>query len=116
MADPIAQLEAERNLETPFDTSDPQQVNAARKKSARLERENLEFVKKMMADRNGRAWIYKILLACHLGGNPFVPGMADSTAYKLGEMNIGNLIRMDIESAAPEQWVTMLREAREPKG
>lgn len=104
--------EAEDLAEQPFDTADPEQVNAARKKSARLRREGLEFVKALMDTPQGRYWMYGILDFCHMYQTPFTPGDQHTTSFKLGEQNVGTRLLADVMAAAPDQYVVMVREGK----
>ncbi len=112
MADPAAIVEAERLLEPPYDTADPQQVNTARKKAARKDRERLDVVRGLMTLKEGRAWLYGLLGKCHIFENVFRPGQPDSTAYLCGERNIGLAVLADIMAVAPDEYVTMCKEAK----
>lgn len=112
MADPIAENQAEEENERPYDASDPQAVNLARKKSSRRTADRLEMVKAMMELPRGREWMYNLLDSCFIFGNPFVPGQPDSTAFNLGMANVGKRILQDINTAAPDQYMLMLKEAK----
>lgn len=105
----IREIEAEAAQEEPYDTSDPQQVNTARKKSARTRADRMEFVAAAMTTPQGRAWFYDIIEFCHcfktsFSGDPYV------TAFNSGEQNIGLRILDDIQMAAPEFYLTMITE------
>lgn len=115
MTDQVAKLEAEELAEQPYDTSDPKQVNTARKKAARVRREQREVVRELMSTTQGRAWLYQKLEECHIWTPSFVPADPYSTAFKEGERNIGARLLADIMDAAPDQYVAMVKEAKEPK-
>lgn len=107
--------DGEQSAENSVDTSDPKSVNAARKRSARKRAEQLEVVKALMAVPNGRAWVYDLLSFCHLHEQPFIPGAPDSTAFRCGEMNVGNRFLADIQECSPQEYLTMLQEAKSNK-
>lgn len=115
MSYPPAETEAYIAAEEPYDSSDKASVNAARKKAARLERERLEFTKSIMETPQGRAWMLDLLSACKIMGNPVVQGDTHFTYYHLGEQNIGKKLMQDIDNAAPEEYILMMKEAREKK-
>lgn len=104
--------EAEELAEQPYDTSDPVQVNAERKKSARLRRARLEMVKALMDIPAGRLWFYDHLEFCHMWSPSFVMGDPHATSFKEGERNIGNRLLADIMDAAPEKYVVMVQEGK----
>lgn len=113
MSDPIATNQAEEESAEAYDTSDKEQVNRARKKSARTRADRLEFVKASMSFEQGRAWLFDVLNFCHLFQNPFVAGGEDgarATDFKLGEFNIGLMILSDIQTAAPQDYLKMITE------
>jgi hypothetical protein len=91
--------------EVDYDTSDPEQVNTAKKKDGRNNAKRLLFVENSMATFEGRAWFYG-----HVFEDVFVPGMSDLTGYRCGERNIGLRILADIQSVAPKDYLTMVEE------
>lgn len=101
--------EAEEAQEESVDTSDPVQINTARKKAARTRAERLEFVHAAMTTQQGRAWFYDLMVRCKTFSTPFTddPYM---TANKCGMQNIGFQILDDIQTAAPEYYLTMITE------
>lgn len=95
-----------------YDSSDPVQVNKQRRKAGRKRVERLEFVKAMMAVREGRAWMYGHLEACHVFHTSFVAGDPHATSFRCGEHNVGLRLLADVMAAAPEQYVEMIKEAK----
>lgn len=112
MVNQVAQTQAEEEAEVPYDTSDPIQVNKSRKKAARTRADRLEFVKAAMQHSQGRAWFFDVLKRCHLFTMPYVSGDPHATSFKCGELNIGNQLLMDIQDAAPDQYIVMITENR----
>lgn len=110
---------AEQNLlqEQPFNADDPEQVkkrnNAQRKKAARVRKEELDFIKAIMSSLQGRKWMYNLIEECKSWGNPIIPGDVYLTYENLGRQNIGKKLFQDVGEAAPEEYVLMLKEARE---
>lgn len=69
----------------------------------------------VMNDPAGRAWMYRRLLDCHIYGSTFVAGEPDTTAYRIGEENIGKRFLAELQRAAPELYLTMLAEQQSKK-
>lgn len=95
-----------------YNADDKKQVEKARKEAEFSESLKLDVVRGIMATPAGRKWIYGILERCHIYGNPFSPGQPDSTAFNLGEANIGRIFLADVQAAASEDYLVMLREAK----
>lgn len=115
MVDRPRQVEADLAAEQPYDASDPVAVNRERKKAARIRRDRLEFVKAMMDLPQGRAWVNDLLVACHMWSPSFTPGDPHATSFKEGERNAASRILADIMAAAPDQYITMVREGKTQK-
>lgn len=109
MADSIRQLEAENEVEKPYDASDPKQVNTARKKASRKLSEKLEFVKAMMELTQGRKYLWDLMESCNMFTSPLVDGDTHSTYFKLGQQNIGKLLLMDTMTFS-DLYVKMVEE------
>lgn len=96
-----------------YNSDDPKQVKKAKDKAELAHAMKIDIVKGVMSTPPGRKWIYGILERCHIYGNPFVPGQSDVTAFNLGEANIGRSFLADVQEAASEDYLVMLREAKE---
>ena len=103
---------AEDVVERSFDASDPDQVNFARIKAGRKNTERLRVVRALMENKECRGWLYDLLAFCNVGSSAFVQGAADSTAFKLGQQNVGLMILADINAAAPELYMQMITEGK----
>jgi hypothetical protein len=95
-----------------YDANDPKQIAKAKKQAEFNDALKLDVIRGIMASPAGRQWIYGILERCHIYGNPFTPGQSDSTAFNLGEANIGRIFLSDVQSAAPDLYLTMIQEAK----
>lgn len=115
MADKIEQIIAEDVVEKPYDASDPEQVNDARKKSGRKKTNRLRVVQAIMELEDGRAYMYNLLERCHIFGNPFVRNDPYATHFMIGESNIGRLIMADVVECSPEGYLKMCEENKERK-
>lgn len=93
----------------PIDVSDPKQVEKRKKDARQNQLQRKEVIRKLMGDEGVRNWIYDLLVACRIGHNPFSSEPL-LMAHSCGEMNIGLRIRSDIETAAPELYLQMMKE------
>lgn len=101
--------------EEAYNAADKTAVNNARKKTARLRKEELEFISAIMSLPKGRKWMLNMLTICKTFNNPIVPGDTHFTYHNIGEQNIGKKLLQDINDASPEQYTLMMKEAREAK-
>jgi hypothetical protein len=62
-----------------------------------------------MAEPSGREYIYDLLASCHIYSTSFAHN-ALTMAFAEGERNIGLRLGADITEAAPDLYLTMLRE------
>lgn len=109
----IAEIVAQQ--ETTYDSSDPEQVNEARKKSGRRKRANLDFVKAILELSEGREWLYRLLLACDAFRQPWVHGNSEATAFRCGKLDVGYQLLADAKKADFEKFCLMLKECDEKK-
>lgn len=115
MTNPIKVNQAEQELEQPYDTADPETVNKARKKAARTRADRLQFVEAAMSHEQGRAWFYDLLVFCKVFRTPFDEDPY-ATAFKCGEQTIGLRVLDDIQTAAPDKYITMISENKTKNG
>lgn len=94
-----------------YDTSDPKQVNKARKKSARSALERKEVVQAIMSQPQGRAFLYEYLSKCGVFTTPFMRGEPDTTSFNAGMQAVGHWLMADIMKASPENYWKMVQEA-----
>lgn len=111
MSDTIQLVEDES-----YDTSEPEEVNKAKKKAGRTRADRLEFIKAAMSVDQGRAWYYDFLIRCHIFKVPYVSESPYDTAFKCGELNIGLQVLDDIQTAAPNDYVKMISENKTRNG
>lgn len=103
--------EAEMNAEEPYNASDPKAVNRARKKAARLEKENLRVVQALMQNKETRAWVYKELFECYIFEDPVVAGDVHMTYLNLGVQRRGKALLAQVMNF-PDEYVLMIKEAQ----
>ena len=95
-----------------FDATDPIAEGNAHRDELRRQREDAQVLRRLMDNRNGRAWLYRILERCHIYASAFAPGEPETTFFRMGEENIGKQMMMAAMAAAPDLYMAMLAEAR----
>lgn len=105
-------IEAEILEEIPYNAADKTQVNNARKKEARLRKEELAYVKAIMSTPQGRRWMYNMIVSCKTFGNPIIQGDTHLTYSYLGAQNIGKKLLQDINDSSPENYMIMIKESK----
>lgn len=109
MVDKVEEAVATEALEETYDTSEPKEVNKARKKYSRTRADRLHFVDAAMGTEQGRAWFYDLLVFCKVVKTPFDDDPY-RTAFNCGQQNIGLRVMADIQTAASKQYLTMISE------
>jgi hypothetical protein len=115
MANPVDELLAKEALEETPDTSDPKEVNKQRKKYARTRADRLRFIEAAMSHEEGRAWFYDLLVFCQIFQNPYDPDPY-RTAFLCGQRNVGLRVLLDLQDAAPDDYLKMVRESKTKNG
>lgn len=100
--------------EDDYDTSNPVEVNKARKKSSRTRADRLKFVEAAMTMPQGRAWFYDLINFCHVFNTTFDEDPYRH-AFRTGEANIGLRILSDIQETSPQNYVLMVSENKSKK-
>lgn len=95
-----------------YNADDPKQVKTARKRVEQEEALKHDVIRNIMITPHGRKWIYGWLDQCFIYGNPFVPGQPDASAFNMGMANIGKVLLADVQVAAPDLYMQMIREAK----
>lgn len=101
------------NLDTYNEEAEQQAADVAVEKAKRRAELEAEQLRKHMASVGGRSWVYGVLLFCHVHEQPFIQGSPDGTAFRCGEMNVGNKILADLQANCPDLYVTMIEEAKQ---
>jgi hypothetical protein len=115
MANPVDELLAKEALEETPDTSDPGEVNKQRKKYARKRSDRLRFIEAAMQHEEGRAWFYDILVFCRVFQGPWDDDPY-RTSFLCGQQNVGLRILADIQDAAPDNYLKMIKEQKTKNG
>lgn len=96
-----------------YNASDKKQIAKARKKSELNDALKFDVIKDVMSSAAGRKWIFGLLESAHIFHTSFVQGLPDRSTFNEGERNHGLMMLADIQSAAPESYLHMIREAKE---
>lgn len=96
-----------------YDASDPETERHARSEETRRRRADADVLRKLMFTREGRDWLYRRLESCDIYGNSFVPGEPDTTAFRLGQQNIGKQLMVEAIDASADLYVKMVNEQKE---
>ena len=99
--------------EEQYNADNPEHVDKARKKAKREKILRDETIRTLMAKKDGRAWVHYVITQGDMFGNPHVPGDPCGTAFNVGMANLAKLIWQDVEDAAPESCVLMIKEAKQ---
>lgn len=94
----------------PYDATDPVAEQNAKRDEARKQRETLDFYRHIMSTKPFRGVFYELLSACHIFSTPFVPGQPDTTAFAMGEENVGKKLMMGAIDADAALYMKMLAE------
>lgn len=89
--------------------SDPDQVKAAAKEQVfRQEQEDADILA-LMNDAVGRRFVWRLLGQTNVFKSIFVT--SSEIYYKAGQQDIGHWLQRQVDRVAPEQYITMQREA-----
>ena len=107
--DPIQFFEEERMAAKPYNSSDEQEVNNARKAAALREKNDEDTLIALAQHENGRKLLFGFT-KCIYTGNPFVLDSERATSFNLGQMAQAHGLFMKLIRVAPEYFCTMLEE------
>lgn len=94
-----------------YDGSNRKNVREMEKEAKLAEANRLAYTKRIMGDAPGRKWMHDLLVKCHIWSTAFAAGSPDTTAFRLGEQNLGLQIFSDVVASAPNEYVQMMQEA-----
>ena len=109
MANTEDRIISEQMDEESYDTSEPQEVNKAKKRAGRTRADRLKFIEAAMSMPQGRAWFYDLLVRCKVFSTPFTEDPY-RTAFNCGASNVGLMCLDDIQTAAPQEYTVMISE------
>lgn len=113
--DTVKAIQAEDEAELPVDTSNPVEVNNARKKYARTRATRLKFVEAAMTTFEGRSWFYDTLVRCKVFNTPYTIDPYQ-TAFNCGMANIGLQVLDDVQTVAAKNYILMMEENKSKNG
>ena len=90
--------------------SDTRQIRAARKAAKALEAERATVIFTLMSSSAGRSYVHDWLVRSHVFQTSF-SNDPYRTAFAEGERNAGLRLLTDVMSSAPDQYISMMREA-----
>ena len=96
-----------------FDASDPDQVNKRKSEVGRRQKADDDVIIALLGNGDGRSWMWRLLERCHVLSQPFDPESDRITAFRLGEMNICQMLLADVLRAAPDSYLLMAKESKE---
>lgn len=94
-----------------FDGSNRKQVREREKELKIAENNRIAYTRRIMSDAAGRKWMHDLLVRCHIWHTSFAAGQPDTTAFRLGEQNLGLQVFADVISSSPAEYVLMMSEA-----
>ena len=95
-----------------YDAGNRRDVRTAQKQAKVADLQRKEIISGIMSVKPGRQWMCDLLEQCHI----FATSFSDvdlRMAFMEGQREIGLRLLMDIMSACPDQYVTMMRERNE---
>lgn len=87
---------------------DNEEIEAAKK--AKERQQELDDLRLVMSNPNGRRVIWRILSESGLYQNPFVPGAPDATSYNCGRQSQGQWLLSEVMIAAKDYFLAMQKE------
>lgn len=95
-----------------YNANDEKQVKKAKENAEFNDALKLDVIRNIMQTAAGRQWIYGILESAHIFSTTFIMGSPDGSAFREGERNHGLPLLADVQSAAPDLYLTMIQEAK----
>lgn len=93
-----------------FDASDPRKISERNKRIASRTLFCREGLRKVMADRESRAYMHKLLADCGVWQQSFTPGDPHHTSFREGKRAIGLGVLADIMREHSAQYLLMVNE------
>mgnify|MGYP001609698448 CR=1 FL=1 len=96
---------------TPYDASDPKQVEKAKLEASRRDKETRDVLTALLGTPAGRSWMWSTLSSANVFSQTFVLGDPHATSFNEGRRSMANQILTDIVRHCPDQYMVMQREA-----
>ncbi len=94
--------------------ADESQVKEADYKAKRGRERELDDVRYVLSNVQGRRFLWRYIKECGIFQTSFT-GVANTTFFREGEKNVGLRMMADINESEPEMWITMMKENKEIK-
>ena len=95
---------------TEYDASNERHIAIQRRVAKALDEAHDTVIHSIMGVADGRAYVYDLLLYCHVFDQPFSPD-PHLTAFGCGQLDVGQLIFRKIHAICPDEYIQMMREA-----
>lgn len=95
-----------------YNASERKDVRKAEKEAKFQEGQRREVMVSIMSVGPGRAWIWDILISCHVFASSYTNDPY-RTAFYEGERNVGLRLLNDVMGSSPDQYVQMVKEAND---
>jgi len=97
--------------EEPFDASDPDQVQRAKRDEGRRLKEMQDAIRGLLGKPAGRLWMWRLMQHCNLTRSSHSPGDPYQTAYNEGARAVSLILNSDLSQADPKMYALMIKEA-----
>jgi hypothetical protein len=101
-----------RDLDEPVDLGDERHVRQRARSAKAHESTRAQVLRNLMASLDGREWMFELLELCHIYETSFASD-ALVMAAREGERNVGLKVVWQIQTACPEQYLQMMKEAKD---
>lgn len=93
-----------------YNATERSDIKVAQAAAKVADRQDDEVLVSIMRGTPGRAWMFRLLAACHIHQTTFTTD-ARLSAFKEGERNIGLMLENNLLRVCPDQYITMMKEA-----
>ena len=94
-----------------YDAGNRKDIRRAEKLAKQVERNRIDYTRRIMSEVLGREWMHSLLLKCSVFHTPFVRGALDATAFNCGMQSVGLSTFADVVTHCPTEYVLMMQEA-----
>lgn len=101
---------ADAPIDKPFNAADAGEVQRRNSELGRRRKRVEDGLKQIIESSNGRLWLWDLLVACHTFEQPFAGEAPQTTAFRLGEHNIGLRIIAQLTRVSPDSFINMMKE------
>lgn len=98
------------DVATPFDASDPQQVNERNSRAGHRTRRLRAVLQDLLAKQDGREWLWQFMADLMLTDKQIVAGDPVATAFRDGQREVGLALMRKLARTDAANFAAMLRE------